>query len=186
MNVTEKMTRLNQTNRTYMIRIFKNLLVSGLLFAVVTVALRAAETKTVPLAETKPVLSSKPATATTLTGHIVFIDKSLHAMAVDVKGKLLQINLVSRLRISKGGQLVSIEELAAGQEVTITFRETLQGRLDVVSVSVGGSPNQAESATGLKPAPQSALRDRDHDRDNRFSSDLNPANVGGHIRSPNH
>ena len=167
-----------------MMQSIKNLIAFGLLFATGAVSLAAADFNPLPPTAAKPQLAGKKTTPTTLTGRIVFIDKSLHAMAVDVKGKLLQINLVPRLRINKGGKIASIEGLAAGQEVTIVFRETPDGRLDVVSLTVDGSPTQAEAAKNIKPSQQPA-RDRDRDGD-RFPGNINPANAGGQVHSPNH
>jgi hypothetical protein len=101
-------------------------------------------------------------------------------MAVEIKGKILQVNVVPSLRVSKDGKLVNFEELVAGQEVTLTFRETVTGRLEVVSVSIGGSLNPAEAASGPKSS-------QGYDNgQGPFSSSPNPANLGGQIRSRNH
>ncbi len=122
----------------------------------------------------------KQAVPTTLTGRIIYVDKGLNAMAVEIKGKILQVNVVPSLRINKDGKLVKFEELAAGQEVTLTFRETVTGRLEVVMVNVEASPEAAEAAGGTKTT-QGLSKGQ-----GPFSSDPNPANLGGQIRSQHH
>jgi hypothetical protein len=89
---------------------------------------------------------NKKTVPTTLTGRVVFVDKALRALAVEVKGQILQVNVPAYLRISRAGKLIRLEEVVAGQEVTLTFRETIQGRLEVVLVTVERSAGAAEAA----------------------------------------
>ena len=151
----------------------KQKLLIGLAFAAVALSLPAADTKFQP--------DTRKAAPSTLTGRIVFVDKSLHAVAIEVKGKVLQINVVSYVKLAKGGKTVPFEELAAGQEVTVTFREGVQGHLEVVALSIEGSPNQTEAAAkgGVQPSKRNGPPDP-------FPGNVNPANLGGQVHSPNH
>src|SRR5438128_4397450 len=94
-------------------------------------------------AEIKPQTTTKKAPSN-LTGRIIFVDKALRALAIEVKGQILQISVPSHLRISRAGKIITLEELASGQEVTLSFRETVQGGLEVVSVSGEGAGGAAE------------------------------------------
>jgi hypothetical protein len=125
-----------------------------------------------------PAPEKKQTAPTTLTGRIIYVDKGLRAMAVEIKGKILQVNVPPSLRISKDGKTIVFEDLAAGQEVTLTFRETVTGRLEVVSVGVEASPVAAEAAGA--PKSSKGLTQEP------FSGNPNPANIGGQIRSNNH
>jgi len=118
--------------------------------------------------------TEKKSAPSTLTGRIVFVDKTLHALAVEIRGKILQINVNSTLKIINAGKVLGFDDLVAGQEVTLTFRENPSGRLEVVSVSVQGSSATAESAGSSAPWSSSSP----------FSTPPNPANSGGQIRSP--
>ena len=123
---------------------------------------------------------TKKTVPTTLTGRVVFVDKALRALAVDVKGQILQVNVPAHLRINRASKLIALEEVVAGQEVTLTFRETIQGRLEVVLVTVEGSAGAAEAAgsrsnRGATPPGLSYFPD---------NSSPNPANLGGQVRSP--
>ena len=130
-------------------------------------------------ADLKPQPTNKKPVPTTLTGRVVFVDKALRALAVDVKGQILQVNAPPHLRITRAGKLVTLDEVVAGQEVTLTFRETVQGRLEVVLVTVEGAAGPAEAAgsknggTSLPGMTQG-------------TGSANPANLGGQVRSPNH
>lgn len=125
--------------------------------------------------------NKKAATPTTLNGRVVFVDKSLRAVAVEVRGKVIQVNVLSFVKVVKGGKIVTFDELAAGQEVTITFRETVQGHLEVVALSIEGSANQAEAAKQPDPKPGRRVGPPD-----QFPGNGNPANFGGPVHSPNH
>ncbi len=151
----------------------RNLTLLGLFWVTATVSLSAGEPK--------PQSTPPKAAPAVLTGRIIFVDKTLRALAIDIKGQLLQINLLPHLKINKGGKLVSIQDLAAGQEVTVLFREAPEGRLDVVSLSIQGSPTPAETAGRLKPSKSEASKPQ-----NAVPASPNPANAGGTVRSPNH
>jgi len=127
-----------------------------------------------------PTPEKKQTALTTLTGRIIYVDKSLRAMAVEIKGKILQVNVTPSLRINKDGKIITFEDLAAGQEVTLTFRETVTGRLEVVSIAIEASPDTAEAAG----APKSSRGLTEGQ--GPFSASPNPANIGGQIRSRNH
>lgn len=134
---------------------------------------------TLPAAEPKPANPTQKNSSGTLTGRIVFVDKALRALAVEVKGKVLQISVVSHVKVARTGKPVTFEELIAGQEVTIAFRESPEGRLEVVALTIEGSPNQAEAAKQLQPAKHQGPPDP-------FPGNANPANLGGGVRSPHH
>ena len=155
-----------------MIHSLKQKFLIGLAFAAVALAL--------PAADLKSPTDGKKAGPTTLTGRVVFVDKSLRAVAIEVRGKVLQINVVSQVKLARRGKSVSFEELAAGQEVTVTFREGPLGHLEVVALSIEGSPNQTEAAA--KPG-QPSKRNGPPDP---FPGNGNPANLGGGVHSPNH
>ena len=155
-----------------MIHSLKQICLIGLAFAILALAL--------PAADTKSQTDARKAGPSTLTGRVVFVDKSLRAVAIEVKGKVLQINVVSHVRLARGGKSVPFEELAAGQEVTVTFREGLQGHLEVVALSIEGSSNQLEAAgKAVQPAKRNGPPDP-------FPGNGNPANLGGQVHSPNH
>jgi len=156
-----------------MIHSLKQKFVIGLAFVAVALAL--------PAAETKWSSESKKTAPSSLTGRIVFVDKGLRAVAVEVKGRVLQINVVSYVKLARRGKTVPFEELAAGQEVTVTFREGVQGHLEVVALDIEGSPNQTEAAA--KPADAASRRNGPPDP---FPGNGNPANLGGGVHSPNH
>ena len=119
-----------------------------------------------------PVKSSQ---SKTLTGRIVFVDKSLRSLAVEIKGKILQVNITPSLHLNKEGKWVTFEDLVAGQEITLTFKETVTGRLEVVLVEVMPSQGRAEAAGTSKTSFSS---------DSPFGVAPNPANLGGPVRSP--
>jgi hypothetical protein len=121
-----------------------------------------------------PVKSSQPKT---LTGRIVFVDKSLRSLAVEIKGKILQVNITPGLHLNKEGKWVTFEDLVAGQEITLTFKETVTGRLEVVLVEVLASEGRAEAAGASRST---------FSNDSPFGVAPNPANLGGPIRSPTH
>jgi len=127
-----------------------------------------------------PTPEKKQTAPTTLTGRIIYVDKGLRAMAVEIKGKILQINVPPSLRINKDGKIITFEDLAAGQEVTLTFRETVTGRLEVVCVAIEASPEPAEAAGASKSSKGLT------GGEGPFSANPNPANIGGQIRSRNH
>ncbi len=133
-----------------------------------------------PLAHAGSGASSTKGSPATLTGKIIFVDKPLHALAVEVRGKVLQINVLSRVKITRGGKVASLEDLAPGQEVTVVFTETADGRLEVASLSVDGSSTQAEAAKQDVKAPK---RNGPPDP---FPGNANPANIGGGPHSPHH
>ena len=161
-----------------MIYPIKNKVSFAIALATMAGSLAAADIKPAPAGVKGPPVSKKSPPAV-LTGRIVFVDKSLHALAVDVKGKLLQINFVPYIKIFKSGTTVSFDELAAGQEVSILFRETAEGRLDVVSLTIEGSSSEAEVAGHPKGAKHTGPPDP-------FPGSANPANLGGPVRSPHH
>jgi hypothetical protein len=130
--------------------------------------------------DTKQQTLNKKTGPTSLTGRVVFVDKALRALAVDVKGQILQVNVPAHLRINRAGKLIALEEVVAGQEVTLTFRETIQGRLEVVLVTVEAGAGPAEAAgsksnRGVTPPGLNNFPD--------YGSP-NPANLGGQVRSP--
>ena len=85
------------------------------------------------------------------------------------------------LKINKSGKPVTPEDLAAGQEVTIVFRETPERRLDVVSLNIQGSPTPAEAAGRAKPSKAEVSKPQD-----QSPASPNPANTGATLRSPTH
>jgi hypothetical protein len=139
MNVTDVVkaspTKIS-LNRT--IQTIKHQILFGLAFAAVALSIAAAEIESPP--------AGKSAAPRTLTGRIVFVDKTLHSVAIEVKGEILQINMVSHVKIVKGDKPASFDVLAVGQTVTLTFLETPDGKLDVASLSVDPSESPAEAA----------------------------------------
>ena len=162
-----------------MIQIIQSKILLGLALAAVAFS--------VPAAETKLARTSQKNTAGTLTGRIVFVDKALRAVAVEVKGKVLQINVLSRVQVAKGGKVVGFEELTAGQEVTLSFREGPDGRLEVVSLSIDASADGTEAAGKAKTPDPGKGKAYGNMPDPPYKWDHgNPANMGGQVRSPNH
>jgi len=161
--------------RSIMIHSIKNLILPALFCIASAVSLSAVDAKPQAAA------TNTNAAPTALNGRIVFVDKKAHAMAIDIKGKLLQINLVPQLKINKSGKPVAPEDLAAGQEVTIVFRETPDRRLDVVSLNIQGSSTPAEAAGRPKPSQAEVPKPQD-----QSPASPNPANLGATVRSPNH
>src|SRR6266581_1826040 len=114
-------------------------------------------------------LQTKSPQPKTLTGRIVFVDKSLRSLAVEIKGKILQVNITPSVHLNKQGKWVTFEDLVAGQEITLTFKETTTGRLEVVLVEVMPSQGRAEAAGTAKTGFSS---------DSPFGVAPNPANLG--------
>src|SRR5438105_1664331 len=100
---TARAMRLHQQSASLRImQIIQRKLLLAIAVAALAFSLPAADSRTLP------VVNQKIAPGT-LTGRIVFVDKSLHALAVEVKGKILQINVVSRVRVNKGGKLITFD-----------------------------------------------------------------------------
>src|SRR4051794_31118354 len=66
-----------------------------------------------PAGEARP--TTNKGAPSTLTGKVVYVDRALHALAVEVRGKILQINVLPTVRISRAGKPISLDEVAAGQ-----------------------------------------------------------------------
>jgi len=172
----DKIMKINASKLNGAIVLVKRHVACGLMMAAIAgfvVPLAAADFKS-------SASEKKQSAPTTLTGRIIYVDKGLRAMAVEIKGKILQVNVPPSLRINKDGKIITFEDLAAGQEVTLTFRETVTGRLEVVSVGVEASPEAAEAAGAPKSSKGLS------NGQGPFSTDPNPANIGGQIRSRNH
>ena len=113
---------------------------------------------------------------TSVTARIVFVDKTLRGLAVDIKGQILQIKVPSSMKITKGTKLITLEELVAGQEITITYQESSRGWQEVVALSVEGTAEKSEAAGAPKTGDNAP---------STFPASPNPANLGGQVHSPN-
>lgn len=118
----------------------------------VETSLNAAETK----ATKTPAVPQKPAPVT-ITGKIVAVNKAAMTVTVDMKGKIGLFKLGPQVKLIKQGKEALIEELVAGQEISLTLREISYGKFEVVSVSVepaqvasqpAGTGNGTGNATG--------------------------------------
>jgi hypothetical protein len=103
---------------------------------------------------------------------------------VDVKGKLLTVNVTRTLKITRNGKTVGFEELAPGQTVNLGFVELADGRIEVASVSIASNPEGLEAA-GANANPKGLEKRRVPTLPPQapFTTPPNPANVGGPLVS---
>jgi len=142
--------RLHKTNKI-MIKSIKQAwwlcLVTTAASGVVT-NLCAEETKDTK--EAKAPATPEKAVPVTLTGKIVAVNKTAMTVTVDMKGKLGLFKLGPQVKLQKDGKEIVLEDLVAGQEISLTLREISYGKFEVVSVSVEPTDVASEAAGNSK------------------------------------
>ena len=98
-----------------------------------------------------------------LQGKIVAIDRVSRSVSVDIKGTVLRINVTPEVRILKKGHRTRLEDLAAGQTVSIGFYERPNGRLEVATVQIRPQSAPVQAAGPAKAKARSHKR-RGHSR----------------------
>jgi hypothetical protein len=142
-------------------------------------------------AEAKPVVTPtvaptpKPVPAQ-LDGTIVAVNPRERTVTVDVKGKLLTVNVTKQLKISRNGKVIGFEELAPGQTVNLGFVELPDGHIEVASLAVASNPEGLEAAGAVNSngKGQEKRRVPTLPPQSPFTTPPNPANVGGRPVSP--
>lgn len=146
-------------------------------------AVSAALTAPVGAAETKPATPALKPVPATLEGKLLAVDKTTKVVTIDIKGTILRVNVTPQVKLARKGKPATLEELAPGQTVSLSFVEKADGHLEVASLTVLSSPNQQVPAGPTSPSV-TAPANRDTPT-SPFPSSPNPANVGGPVRSPN-
>ena len=145
----------------------------------------AAAAQSVLGAEGQPVVAPAPSAPKTipaqLDGTIVAVNPRERTVTVDVKGKLLTVNVTKQLKISRNGKPIGFEELAPGQLVSLGFVETPNGHIEVASLAVASNPEGLEAAGSVnsKGKGQEMRRVPTLPPQAPFSTPPNPANIGG-------
>jgi len=96
-----------------------------------------------PAAPATPTAKVLPAQ---LDGTVVAVNPRDRTVTVDVKGKLLTVNVTRQLKITRDGKAVGFEELTAGQTVNLGFVEMANGHIEVASIAIASNPEGLEAA----------------------------------------
>lgn len=173
-------------------RTSKYRLILGLSMAAVagnTVLAQDSAAPTVPPPTTTTVTTPPtPAPApVVINGKIVVVDKIARTITVDVNGKLRLLKVGRKVKMVDNGKLVTFEDLVAGQNIAVLTRETADGSMEVVALSVEPSDAQIEAAGkgNTKPTDKGKGNSGSGLGGGPFQTAPNPANNGGPIISPN-
>ena len=146
----------------------------------------AAAAQPVSGAEGQPVVAPAPTPAprtvpAQLDGTIVAVNPRERTVTVDVKGKLLTVNVTRQLKISRNGKPIGFEELVPGQTVSLGFVELPNGHIEVASLAVASNPEGLEAAGSVnsKGKGQEMRRVPTLPPQAPFTTPPNPANIGG-------
>ncbi len=129
----------------------KKTLLLGLFAAGMSAQLHAAEPAApVATAKSSPAPASPSGSETTavMTGKVMVVDKSAQTVTLEFNGKLYLLKLGTKLKMVHHGKPVTIDTLAAGQEIAVLVRKGPDGVLEVLALSVDPSQAQAEAAGG--------------------------------------
>ena len=128
--------------------------------------------------------SARPVPAQ-LDGTIVAVNPRERTVTVDVKGKLLTVNVTKQLKISRNGKAIGFEELAPGQTVNLGFVELANGHIEVASLAIASNPEGLEAAGSLSSNGKGQEKRRIPTLPPQapFTTPPNPANIGGNVVS---
>jgi hypothetical protein len=140
-------------------------------------------------AEAKPTVApliAPKAVPAQLDGTIVAVNPRERTVTVDVKGKLLTVNVTKQLKISRNGKAIGFEELAPGQTVSLGFVELPNGHIEVASLAVASNPEGLEAAGSVNSNGKGQEKRRVPTLPPQapFTTPPNPANIGGPPVSP--
>ena len=99
-------------------------------------------------------VSAKPAVTKPASGRqvakIVVVDKAAKTVTVELNGKLYLLNTGSQLKLTENGKAIGIDNLAPGQDVSVTMLPTVTGGSQIASVNLEPSATNSEAAAARK------------------------------------
>ena len=108
--------------------------------------------------QTAPAPASTPSTPTTrpasssapvvITGKIVVVDRNARTITLEADGKLQLVKVDPKVKMVNKGKLVTLDDLAAGQQVAVLTKVAADGSLQVVALSVEATPAQEPAGAG--------------------------------------
>ncbi len=151
-----------------------------------------AEQETTPTTPATP-QENTPATTTPttkpveqqLSGRIVAVDKSSRTITLQVNNQTYVLKTADDTKFNIAGQQKSLNDLVVGEEVNVTvaLRESSTGRVEIAVVSVESTGADAQDRDG-RGHGRGRGRGFEGHHPPPFVNLPNPANVGGHSRSP--
>jgi hypothetical protein len=77
-------------------------------------------------------------------GKVMVVNRAEKTVTVDIQGRLHLFKMNPQVRILKKGKPVTIQDLAAGQKVTVVARATSERTLELVSLGVEANLTESE------------------------------------------
>lgn len=121
---------------------------------VITSAFKAPLLAADSAAAPKPNTTTKPsAKPLSYEAKVIVVDRPAKTVTVEIQNRLYLFKLGPNASIVRKGKKVSIEDLLAGQQITLRLIQTTSGDVLVAGVEIGTSTGQAEAAgTGKAPS----------------------------------
>jgi hypothetical protein len=153
-----------------------------LMFGVVLVI--TSELKSPLFAADNPPTTTSPSTATpaplAYEGKVVVVDRTAKTVTVEIQKRLYLFKFGANAAVVRKGKKVTIDELSAGQQVTIQLIQTTTGEVLVASVNIASGP--AAEAAGVNETPSETTPSSDGARRPYVPISNNSASGGSPVR----
>lgn len=104
----------------------------------------SSELKAPLMAADKPAADAKSGTYA-YDGKVVVVDRAAKTITVEIQKRLYLFKFAPNTTVVRGGKKIKIEDLVAGQQITMQLIQTNDGQVQIGSLDVVGG-NKSESA----------------------------------------
>jgi hypothetical protein len=90
--------------------------------------------------------SASTTTPLVYEGKVVVVDRTAKTLTVEIQKRLYLFKFGANATVARKGKKVSLDELSAGQQITVQLVQTTTGEVLVASVTIGSAYTSAEAA----------------------------------------
>ena len=105
----------------------------------------SSELKAPLMAADKPATDAKPGTFA-YDGKVVVVDRAAKTITVEIQKRLYLFKFAPNTTVVRKGKKVKIEDVVAGQQITLELIQTNDGQVQIASADIGRSKGAAEPA----------------------------------------
>ena len=102
----------------------------------------------------KTAINTQPATLS-YEGKVMVVDRAAHTITVEIQKRLYLFKFAPNTTVVRKGKKVKIEDVVAGQQISLQLIQTTDGQVQIGSVDIGSGGKAEPAGSGPLSAPNS-------------------------------
>ena len=95
----------------------------------------------------KTAINTQPG-ALAYEGKVMVVDRSAHTITVEIQKRLYLFKFAPNTMVMRKGKKVKIEDVVAGQQITLQLTQTSDGQVQIGSLDIGADGKAEAAGTG--------------------------------------